>query len=328
MLWGSTINLLQIFWIGLSIGTGFVCLCTLAGFLGRKWWIFDIASHFRVQYFFILVASALFYLLGDQIVALLISLLFALLNFFLIASSFSRSLVLPLESNICRLLLANVHQENQEREKLCRIIQSVRPDFIVLVEVNQAWINALYPALSSYPYSHTALREDNYGVAVFSQKAIQAAEVRYFSSPLSPTVIARVQVNEKDLTIIGTHPPPPKGRINSQHRNQHLQKLAEFAAAQPGEVMICGDINLTPWSPYFKQLLVSGDLKDSRRGFGMQASWPARRPYLWIPIDHILVSAGIQVQNRKLGPAIGSDHFPVILEFIIKTREKANQGEE
>lgn len=321
-----SISFVHIFWILLSLAAGFTCLCTLAGFLGRKWWIFEIVSHFRVQYFFLLVASALFYLLADNVPALLITLFFALLNFFLIAPAFSRSIVLPLDPSAFRLLLANVHQQNMEHDKVNKLIQSIQPDFIVLIEVNQVWINALHPALVSYPYSHTSLRDDNYGVAIFSRKAMQSAEVCFFSSPLSPSVITHFRLDGKDLTIVGTHPPPPKGKANADFRNQHFQQIAKLAASKPGELMVCGDLNLSPWSPFFQDILRAGKLKDSRRGFGMQASWPAYQPCLWIPIDHILVSAGIKVQNRKLGPAIGSDHFPVILEFLLKNLEKTDQG--
>ena len=35
------------------------------------------------------------------------------------------------------------------------------------------------------------------------------------------------------------------------------------------------------------------------------------------PIDHCLVSSEIQVQNFKLGQAIGSDHLPIIAELLI-----------
>ena len=34
------------------------CLCTAAGFFGRHFWAFDLASHFRVQYFVLLSVGA------------------------------------------------------------------------------------------------------------------------------------------------------------------------------------------------------------------------------------------------------------------------------
>jgi endonuclease/exonuclease/phosphatase (EEP) superfamily protein YafD len=36
-----------------------------------------------------------------------------------------------------------------------------------------------------------------------------------------------------------------------------------------------------------------------------------------VPIDHCLVSPEITILDRRLGPAVGSDHYPLIVDFII-----------
>ena len=82
-------------------------------------------------------------------------------------------------------------------------------------------------------------------------------------------------------------------------------------------VIIAGDFNASPYSPVFKKLLTTSGLRDTRTGFGWLPSWPALFPLAFIPIDHILVSPDIQVQNRATGPYIGSDHYPVIAELSI-----------
>jgi endonuclease/exonuclease/phosphatase family metal-dependent hydrolase len=59
-------------------------------------------------------------------------------------------------------------------------------------------------------------------------------------------------------------------------------------------------------------------LRDSREGFGLQNSWPAYWPWLSITIDHCLVSRDIRLIDRKVGPDIGSDHYPVLVEVGIQ----------
>ena len=56
-------------------------------------------------------------------------------------------------------------------------------------------------------------------------------------------------------------------------------------------------------------------LRDSSRGMGLQPTWPADIPLLWIPIDHCLYSDGIEIRGRRTGPDVGSDHFPLIVDF-------------
>jgi endonuclease/exonuclease/phosphatase (EEP) superfamily protein YafD len=56
-------------------------------------------------------------------------------------------------------------------------------------------------------------------------------------------------------------------------------------------------------------------LRDSREGFGIQPTWLSNKPLFMVPIDHVLVSEGINIHKRFTGPDIGSDHRPVIVDF-------------
>ena len=56
-------------------------------------------------------------------------------------------------------------------------------------------------------------------------------------------------------------------------------------------------------------------LCDTRAGFGYQGSFPASSAILRIPIDHVLVSCEVGVRARRIGPDVGSDHLPVIVDL-------------
>ena len=101
-------------------------------------------------------------------------------------------------------------------------------------------------------------------------------------------------------------------------RVRHFEELVQLISNQPDVVLVLGDLNMTFRSSLFQWFLRESGLRDSRRGFGWQATWPVAVPLLATPIDHGLVSHEINVLNRELGPNVGSDHFPVILEFSIR----------
>ena len=86
--------------------------------------------------------------------------------------------------------------------------------------------------------------------------------------------------------------------------------------------LVVGDLNTTPWSPYFKDLLKLGALRNSMKGWGVQTTWPATSYPLRIPIDHALHSPGLVILNREIGPDVGSDHLPVILDVHVSDRER------
>ena len=76
-----------------------------------------------------------------------------------------------------------------------------------------------------------------------------------------------------------------------------------------------GDMNCTDHSSHFSDFLRATGLHDSRVGFGRQASWPTMFPYYRIAIDHLFLDDDLAVVNRRLGPMVGSDHFPILIEL-------------
>ena len=77
--------------------------------------------------------------------------------------------------------------------------------------------------------------------------------------------------------------------------------------------MVIGDLNATPWSVDFRHLEEAGGLINSQRGHGIQPTYPAF-PLAWpmrIAIDHCLHSYNLATLERRVGPALGSDHLPI-----------------
>jgi endonuclease/exonuclease/phosphatase (EEP) superfamily protein YafD len=299
----------------------FLGLLTLAGFFGRKLWLLDITSHFRVQYFFSLLLVTVGCLVSGQVWGALAAIALASVNATVMLPRFIPLAQAASNGPVYRLLLSNVLMRNRSYDQLRKLVVREQPDLIVLIEPDQAWLDGLAHLRPDYPYWAVASRQDAYGIAVLSRQPFQSAEVIHLGSAEVPTVVARLNVgNHPDqmLTVIATHPPPPKGAVHSASRNNQLLALAQFAR-QPGEALIlCGDLNLSPWSPHFSDLLKSSRLADSGRGFGVQPTWPADNWLLRTPIDHCLVSPHISVRRRRLGPRIGSDHLPIILDFTFR----------
>jgi endonuclease/exonuclease/phosphatase (EEP) superfamily protein YafD len=308
-------------WIFLgAIATG-TAILSLVGFLGHWWWLFDLASHFRMQYFVLLVFLAVLFWLGRQPWAALGAAIFSLLNLVLVAALYFPVKSEPAQQQASyRLLLANVLQANQSYVKIRQLIRSSEPDFIVLAETNRDWLQALEDIRERYPYTKSAMREDNYGIAIFSRFPFEKAEIRIFGETGVPSIVLRLKLDGNGVTLIGTHPPPPKGPEATRYRNVQLLALADFASQIPDSTLLCGDLNLSPWSPYFRQVLQRSGLQNSLVGFGVQPSWPVDRPLFRVPIDHCLVSPGVRIQSRKLGPSVGSDHFPVIVDFSLENK--------
>ena len=239
-------------------------------------------------------------------------------NFFEIMPLYLGSASVPVTSRAWRALLLNLNTENRSYGKVLELIRALQPDFMVLQEVNGAWAEQLGKLQGDYAFSCTRPREDNFGIAMFSRVRFEHAEIRYIGEADVPSIVARFVLGGRPLTVIATHPLPPSSRAYAADRNEQLRSLGTLAASLPDETMILGDLNTTSWSPFFRDLIRKTGLRDSRKGHGIQATWPAALPILSVPIDHCLVSEGIIVHNRWVGRDVGSDHYPVVVEFSIE----------
>ena len=212
---------------------------------------------------------------------------------------------------------------NRSHDEVLSYIREENPDFVVCIEVTQAWMKSLSSLEQEYPYHASQLHGGNFGMALFSRLPAESIDMRYVGNSKVPTVVARLMEDsgggsERSFTVIGTHPVPPASGLAAQRRNEQLVELAATVQEIEGPVLLMGDLNTTSWSPYFQDMLESTNLRDGRLGFGMQGTW-APRPFLpRIPIDHVLASAEIVIRDHRVGRYVGSDHWPVAFDFLIE----------
>jgi endonuclease/exonuclease/phosphatase (EEP) superfamily protein YafD len=118
--------------------------------------------------------------------------------------------------------------------------------------------------------------------------------------------------------LLGVHLHWPMTPGEARIRNRQLTRVAAIANATSGPLVVAGDFNVTPWSPHFRRVLATSGLRDCALGQGLGASWPAPATWLGIRIDHCLASAHWRVLDARVGPHLGSDHRPIIVELALE----------
>ncbi len=217
-----------------------------------------------------------------------------------------------------RILHANVLSSNQQTAPLFDLIAREQPDLLALHEVNARWIDALAGLADDYPYRDGAQREDDFGILVLSRTPLQEAAVRHFGSSRVPSVTFQIRVHDVTVQVVATHTMPPMSAAAQSARDEHLTRMTDFAKARSEPLIIVGDLNTTMWAPSHRRLCDELGLTNTRQGFGVLPSWPALFPALMrLPIDHCLVGDGITVLDCRLGPDIGSDHLPMIIDLAV-----------
>ena len=302
---------------GLTVAAGIVAgTATTLGFLGSLHWFWDLLSHFRVQYFFGLFGVAVILLALRRRLAAAIFGALALVNLGVILPLYwGGDTAPPAGIRPVRVMLANVHRANRDFAAVAAAVRRFAPDMVVLEEVDERWLAELEPAMVGYRCTKEP-RTDNFGLAFFSKFPVIQAKVIYIGGAEVPSIMAEVETPQGRVTVLATHPLPPLGREYSRWRNEQLAKLPRWVRGASSPVLLLGDLNCSPWSPSFSRLLRESGLKDSARGRGVQPTWPSNNFFLRIPLDHCLYSPAITVVRREVGPAVGSDHFPLIVDFV------------
>ena len=214
-----------------------------------------------------------------------------------------------------KLLAANVLFYNENFEPLERLVAAEQPDVLVIVECTLAWRERLRGLEATYPYSIAEPRSHGFGIGLWSKRPLLDPRAVLLSNGDAPVLFAGLEVDGQAVQIAAVHLLSPLDPGRFAERNTQLSALTEALNRWSGPRLVVGDFNATPWSPFLTQFLRESGLRDSRVGFGIQASWPQQIPLLRIPIDHLFVSPELVVHDRRLGPPINSDHRPVIAEI-------------
>ncbi len=299
----------------LRIAVPLICGFTLVGLISGGWWPLELFDHFRVQYCVLLLAMGAVLAVIRRFSWAGVAFLCASANLWVIVPLYLADISVPVRDKSFRVVSLNLNRENREHGRVTRFIRASGADMVLLMELNGFWANRLAGLSDTYPYSIERQRQDNFGIALFSKIPLSHGAIKSVGDLDFPMLAVSSEVQGKPLIVIGAHPPPPVSFELAKMREHYLDELAGCVSRQKGSVVVLGDLNTTSWSPLFENLTRKTGLRDSRKGFGVQPTWPVWLPPLLIPVDHCLVSRDISVISRRVGTSVGSDHYPVIVDL-------------
>ena len=278
-----------------------------------NWWA-DLIAHFRVPAALVSLTAALALAHGRRRVPASA----CFLGLALIQAIPSFWLIWPITGGPAdrdapglRVFFANVLIDNLDHGAAARAIRAERPDLIGLVEVSPEWVEGLDSIRREYPY-RVEFPTGVTGLVLWSKLPMADARAVRPSTGSLICLTGRVPLGAGSLRVWLVHTKSPMAR-RGEVGFAELDALAGLFASRTGPRLAFGDFNTTDGSPHFGALLAKSGLRDGRLGFGAQPSWPIWSP-LRITIDHTLISKNLALRSRKLGPAIGSDHLPVVFE--------------
>ncbi|HWD13004.1 endonuclease/exonuclease/phosphatase family protein [Pseudochrobactrum sp. sp1633] len=219
-----------------------------------------------------------------------------------------------------RLMQINLLQNNADPKALLQAVARNKPDIITYQEGSEQWQPWLKTLEGSYPYRHQCgSLPKKWGVGILSRRPFAD-----FGTPVctGDGVLATALVNLSGTNVL----------VSSLHQSWPwpFKQVQQFEMLRPAlepmanphgiPVIIAGDFNAAPWSTNLRQYEM---LTETKRIAGAGPTWlttrlpDALRPWIGLPIDHILINETVTMRSIRTGEPIGSDHQPLLLEFSV-----------
>jgi endonuclease/exonuclease/phosphatase (EEP) superfamily protein YafD len=300
------------------VAVGLAWLAAIAGRMGPLHWTLELAAPFDVHLCAVGAAAAIALAIGRRPGPALLALALAVGE----ASSFVPLLLAPRDavpaSPPCRVMSCNVLRFNHDHERVIEAVRRESPDVVGFLEVTPEWDAALQSLRDEYPHAVREPRDASFGIELLSRLPFEREQVITWPSK-RPAIRVRVD-RGGPVDVLLIHPPPPTSAWGYGERESQMRRTAWLTSRADVPLVVMGDMNCTSSSATFARLLREGKLRDSRRGIGLQPSWPDTIvPFRQLAIDHVLVTGDLAVLGRHLAGALGSDHASVVCDLARRT---------
>lgn len=114
------------------------------------------------------------------------------------------------------------------------------------------------------------------------------------------------------------------GNVAAGELARRVRELADGALIP---ALLSGDFNGGPLSARGHAIVGDGYWRHARRPGPFSGTWPSRLPApLRLQPDQVFVSEGVQIVDSSVGPDVGSDHRPIIIDLIVLPRGSTEPG--
>lgn len=306
---------LVILGIGFAVGAGI----TVLGLLAPVAPSFEITNHFRpftAAGFLVLLAAV--WLVRAR--ALMVPVLcFAVVNItlFLVPLSFKASEASPTlaGARTFKLISFNMWVGDRPLDDVAAFLNAEDADVVVLQEFNAAHAKRLLPRLKElYPHQLSCADDRSCLMALLSKTPWTDADFIKHSRSNPALVWARFGEGQAAYRIATLHNAWP---FQASAQANHTDWLIEWRKSISEPLLMAGDFNLTPFSWKLSKFAWKTGLK---RYATYQRTWPGHRYAPAFLIDNIFSTDAFRPIEVRTGPALQSDHLPLIARIAYRSR--------
>jgi endonuclease/exonuclease/phosphatase (EEP) superfamily protein YafD len=235
----------------------------------------------------------------------------------------------PDDPSVVRIIAANVKMSNRAYDRLIRMVEENDPDIVILMEVDEAWIEGVARLRERLPVVVEQAQDNAYGMALYSRLELEDPEVRFTLIENVPSIRTAVVLPDgQKFRLYAVHPEPPVPHMDTLGRDGEIILVGKEVVEDPLPVIVSGDLNDVAWSHTTRRFQRLAGLLDPRVGRGFFNSFDARFWFLRWPLDHLFHDPHFRLVSMTRLPHIGSDHFPMMFEVALTKAPAAEAAPE
>ena len=226
------------------------------------------------------------------------------------------------ESEGFRIVTFNTGVGLASGERITQFLQQVNPDIVVLVEVSERLAREL-DSLLPEQFSQRVFHPDGIdGKAVLSRFPIRSSELLRLEDG-RPALRVALDLDGEPLELLAVHFSPSMGIVDRGAAAGRDLDRWSATLNSAGRTIMAGDFNTTERSPSHARLVALG-FTDSfaEVGTGLGTTFPIFGRYFGLPIgrfmriDYVWHGAALRAERAWVGPDLGSDHLPVVVDLV------------
>ncbi len=299
---------LQIF---LIVGIAGVASLTASAFLARWTQPFEIVSHFRLYFAFAAAALGVVLLVLRQWRGAALAAAVLATNAIAIGTSVTFTEQVSNEgAQTTRVIWSNLLRRKQSLDAIAALARAEGADIVTLTELPLGGIDAVRRAFPDFRCFIADADTSSPTATLIAARAPCSGG----AAPSSVRPYAAQYADVGIFRIAAVHGRPPWNNERTADRD-NVNIAGATIVANHSHGLLVGDFNATPWSPMMLDLRRLG-MRRASCGGPITRTWRSTGfPYYALPIDHVLSTASVVVSACRVGPAVGSDHFPLIFDI-------------
>lgn len=215
-----------------------------------------------------------------------------------------------------RIVSYNMYRTNSRASEALDWVVGQDPDFIILLEAAPVHWREIRRIQQLYPYSYGCAGSGFCSTVILSRQPAEEAWPLSQGDPENrqalSAVTAHFSVAGQNIPITAVHLDRP-WPLGAQQR--YIGQLHDAVATIGRRGIVAGDFNSAPWTFTMRRLAEAGEV---RLASGPAGTWPSGLArFLRLPLDQVYIGPCMTRESVRHGPALGSDHLPVVTDVIL-----------